>query len=168
MLRGLFARKPEYEIVPIQTADAVIAADIHAAAFAGPRSARSWSDGEFLSLISQQSVFGFLACAAGTARDAANGFVLAREAAGEAEILTIGVRKGRQRAGLGWRLMQAATREAVQRGAEELFLEVDEVNVPAIELYKKLGFAKVGERRAYYAHAGSENSTALVMRRELR
>lgn len=168
MFRKLFSRKPEYEIVPVLSADAVITADIHAAAFAGPRSARAWSDGEFLGLISQQSVFGFLACAEGTARGAANGFVLAREAAGEAEILTIGVRKGSQRAGLGWRLMQAATREAVKRGAEELFLEVDESNVAAIELYKKLGFTKVGERRAYYPHAGSEKSTALVMRRELR
>ncbi|PWW00174.1 ribosomal-protein-alanine N-acetyltransferase [Hoeflea marina] len=168
MFRRLFSRKPDYEIVPVLTADAVIAAEIHAAAFGGPRTARAWSDGEFLSLISQPSVFGFLACAAGTARDAASGFVLAREAAGEAEILTIGVKRGNQRSGLGWRLMQAATREAVRRGAEELFLEVDEANVAAVALYARLGFVKVGERRAYYAHAGSETSTALVLRRDLR
>ena len=54
------------------------------------------------------------------------------------------------------------------RGAEDIFLEVDEGNVAARGLYAKLGFAKVGERKAYYAAADGRRSTALVMRRDLR
>jgi ribosomal-protein-alanine N-acetyltransferase len=63
--------------------------------------------------------------------------------------------------------MQAVLREARMRGAEEIFLEVDEGNLAALRLYEKLGFAKVGERKAYYEQAG-RRSTALVMRRDLR
>ena len=94
--------------------------------------------------------------------------MLARAAAGEAEILTIGVDERFARAGLGWRLMLAALREAKMRGAEDIFLEVDEVNAAARGLYAKLGFVKVGERKAYYAGADGSRSTALVLRRDLR
>jgi ribosomal-protein-alanine N-acetyltransferase len=125
--------------------DAATLSRIHGEAFA-----RAWGDGEFQSLVSQASVFGYLACPEGRARDRAAGFVLCREAAGEAEILSIGVLNAHRRAGLGWRLMRSAIQEAVRRGAEELFLEVDETNLAAVHLYNRLGFIKVGERRAYY------------------
>lgn len=72
------------------------------------------------------------------------------------------------RSGLGWRLMQAAMREAHARGGESLFLEVDAGNVPALGLYRKLGFEQVGERRGYYKDDKGAVSTALVMKRVLR
>ena len=50
--------------------------------------------------------------------------------------------------------MRAAAREAQARGAEAMFLEVDETNVAATALYRRLGFRKVAERRAYYEAAG--------------
>jgi len=96
------------------------------------------------------------------------GFVLARQVAGEAEILTIAVQTKVARAGLGWRLMQAAMREAKLRGGESIFLEVDDGNAAALGLYGKLGFEKVGERRGYYKDAKGAVSTALVMKRVLR
>ena len=58
-------------------------------------------------------------------------------------------------------------REASHRGAEEMFLEVDEGNAGAIALYGKLKFVKVGERRAYYEHPGEPRTSAWVMRRPL-
>lgn len=94
--------------------------------------------------------------------------MLAREAAGEAEILTIAVHEKGARNGLGWRLMQGAMRESRVRGGEIMFLEVDDGNHPAINLYRKLGFEKAGERPAYYADANGRRSAALVMRRDLR
>lgn len=163
MVFGLFKRQPESLILSIGMKDARTASRIHGEAFARP-----WGDGEFENLISQPSVFGFIACPEGRARDAAAGFVLCREAAGEAEILSIGISPRHRRAGLGWRLMRSAIQEAERRGAEEMFLEVDETNAAAVGLYRKLGFVKVGERRAYYAHDGAERTTALVMRRDLR
>lgn len=162
-LTDYFARKPAFEIFPLETVDAGIAAALHRMRFPQP-----WNDGEFHSLLSQDPVYGFLALKEGVLGRTAGGFVLARAAAGEAEILTIGVDQRFGRAGLGWRLMQAALREARMRGAEDVFLEVDEDNVAACGLYAKLGFAKVGERKAYYAAADGRRSTALVMRRDLR
>ena len=162
-LTDYFVRKPAFEIFPLETADAGIAAALHRMRFPQP-----WNDGEFHSLLSQDTVFGFLALKEGVLGRTAGGFVLARAAAGEAEILTIGVDQRFGRAGLGWRLMQATLREARMRGAEDVFLEVDEDNAAACGLYVKLGFAKVGERKAYYAAADGRRSTALVMRRDLR
>ena len=98
----------------------------------------------------------------------AAGFVLARAVAGESEILSIGIDQRFEGLGLGWRLMQAAIREARMRDAEAMFLEVDEDNARARRLYEKLGFVKVGERKAYYADAQGVRSAALVMRRDLR
>ena len=163
MAFNFFSRSPECLILAIEMKDARTVSRIHGEAFT-----RAWGDGEFESLISQQSVFGFLACPEGRSRDSAAGFVLAREAAGEAEILTIGISLRQRRAGLGWRLMRSAMQEARRRGGEEMFLEVDETNVAAVEMYRKLKFVQVGERRAYYAREGAQHTTALVMRRDLR
>lgn len=163
MVMRLFGRQPECLILEIGMKDARTASRIHGEAFA-----RAWGDGEFESLITQQSVFGFLACPEARARDAAAGFVLCREAAGEAEILSIGISPKQRRGGLGWRLMRSAMQEAKRRGAEEIFLEVDETNLPAVQMYRRLDFVQVGERRAYYARQGQPSTTALVMRRDLR
>jgi len=163
MAFSFFSRPHQCLILSIEMQDARTASRIHGEAFA-----RAWADGEFESLISQQSVFGFLACPEGRARDAAAGFVLAREAAGEAEILSIGISPKQRRGGLGWRLMLSAMKEAKRRGAEEMFLEVDETNTAAVQMYRKLDFVKVGARNAYYAKEGAARTTALVMRCDLR
>ena len=59
-------------------------------------------------------------------------------------------------------------RELHAERAEALFLEVDETNVPALALYRRLGFREVGKRPAYYDRAEGGRSGALVMRRDLR
>ena len=158
MFPNFFPGRDAYEIVPMRSDDAAIAAGLHSGAFA-----RAWSDDEFVSLITQPAVYGFLALDPARPRNQAAGFVLAREAAGEAEILSICVAARARGSGLGWRLMQ----EAIARDAGEMFLEVDETNAPALALYRKLGFDKVGERRAYYDHADAPRTAAFVMRRQL-
>lgn len=133
--------------------------------------ARPWTDGEFVSLLLQDTVFGFVALETGNARAGPVGFVLARAAADEGEILTIAVARAHRRHGLGWQLMDAALRELYGQRAEALFLEVDETNQPALGLYRRLGFRQVGRRPAYYDRpgaAGDGKSAALVMRRDLR
>ncbi|KQV84519.1 ribosomal-protein-alanine acetyltransferase [Rhizobium sp. Root1220] len=164
MLESYLTLKPEFEIVSMDADDCRAVATLH-----GERFARPWGDGEFYSLLSQGNVFGFVARQTNAfLKKPLPGFVLAREVAGEAEILTIATQAKVARSGLGWRLMQAAMREAKLRGGESIFLEVDGGNAAALGLYRKLGFEKVGERRGYYKDANGAVSTALVMKRVLR
>jgi ribosomal-protein-alanine N-acetyltransferase len=156
--------KPFFEIVPMAHADCADVAELHTSRFT-----QAWSEGEFSSLLSQNTVFGAVARQTNAFfSQPLGGFVLSREAGGEAEILTVAVGDKFAGAGLGWRLMQAAMREALMRGAETMFLEVDGSNGPAVHLYRKLGFKTVAERKAYYTAKDGTKSTALVMRRDLR
>lgn len=164
MLDAYLQWKPYFEIVPMVEADCREVSELH-----GQRFPRQWSDGEFLGLLLQPNVFGFVARQTNAFFSRPlGGFVLARETAGEAEILTIAVADRFAGAGLGWRLMQGALRETSQRGGEVIFLEVEAANQAAIRLYRKLKFQTVAERPAYYAGPDGERSTALVMKRDLR
>lgn len=149
-----FLRRPEFDVFEMTGDHLTDVARIHGGLFKP-----AWSASEFYSLLSQESVFGFVArqnnASVGSVM---GGFVLTRSAGGEAEILTIGVDPRFGRSGLGWRLMQAALRRARQDGAEAMFLEVDQANVPAWALYRRLGFRKVGERKAYYKASAQDAS----------
>lgn len=91
------------------------------------------------------------------------GFVIARIAADEAEILTVAVDISHRGQGLGRKLMEAAAAAALASGATSLFLEVAEDNLPALALYGRLGFAPVGRRPAYYTRPAGRVA-ALAMR----
>ncbi|WP_075653969.1 ribosomal protein S18-alanine N-acetyltransferase [Pseudochrobactrum sp. B5] len=134
-------------------------ADLHAPAFH-----HAWSEEDFAGMLSQGNIFGFIARPVGKPKQAA-GFVLARLVAGEAEILTITVSSAFQRRGIGRDLMEAVLRHLHHERAESLFLEVDESNVAAQALYRRLGFIQVGQRPAYY-ETGHGRSNALVLRRQ--
>ncbi|WP_223479156.1 ribosomal protein S18-alanine N-acetyltransferase [Oricola indica] len=138
-------------------------ADLHAVSFSRP-----WTDGEFHDMLGQPTVFGFVARELTWGKSKVLGFVLARGAAGEAEILTITVAPDWQGHGLGRKLMDAVLRKAHGERIESVFLEVDETNAPAIALYRKLGFFQVGGRPDYYRDKAGRRTAALVMRRDLR
>lgn len=116
-------------------------AALHSRSFQEP-----WSREAFAKLLATPGAFAVLA----TRQEAPVGFALARAAAGEAEILTIGVEQDARRSGVGRALVEAVTNEAAARGAAELFLEVADDNVAARALYLALGFAQVGRRPGYY------------------
>ncbi|HEY6633525.1 MAG TPA: ribosomal protein S18-alanine N-acetyltransferase [Rhizobiaceae bacterium] len=158
----LTPRIRDYVLEPLSPADSPAIAAIHQEDFVRP-----WTDGEFASLLDQDTVFGFVVRETGRGDAPPVGFVLARLAAGEGEILTVAVARAHRRQGLGWRLMDAVLRELHSQRAEALFLEVDETNAAAIALYRRLGFFEVGKRPRYY-ETGDGKSGALVMRRDLR
>jgi len=92
-------------------------------------------------------------CLIGFADDDAKmpgGLLIARHAADEAELLTIGVVPGCRRAGLGRALLNHARAALSSRGAMQLFLEVDEKNAAALGLYRAAGAEQVGCRERYY------------------
>ena len=91
------------------------------------------------------------------------GFVLARVAADEGEILSLGVSKSCQRSGVGGRLVEAIKRIMVRAEISNLFLEVAEDNLAAVNLYRQLGFRDVGRRKDYYRRHNGETCDALVL-----
>jgi len=93
----------------------------------------------------------------------AAGFIMSQLAADEAEILTLGVRKDRQRHGIGRKLVEAMARAARKAEARRLFLEVGQSNGAAIALYKGLGFQEVGRRKGYYERPGASPEDALTL-----
>lgn len=151
-----------FDVFPMVTSDCPAVAGLHKTRFPHP-----WDSGAFHGLLVQKGVVGFVARPA-TGIKAIGGFVLARGAVDEAEILTLAVDSRMARNGLGWRLMRAAMQKLAQEGMHALFLEVDAGNPAAIGLYRKLGFETVGERKAYYKDAVGGRSTALVMKADLR
>ena len=78
----------------------------------------------------------------------------------EVQILNIAIAPESRRMGYASGLLGHAIAMLRARGGTEFFLEVREGNAHAIELYRKLGFRKVGRRRRYYAET---NEDALVM-----
>ncbi|MEQ9567743.1 MAG: ribosomal protein S18-alanine N-acetyltransferase [Pseudomonadales bacterium] len=81
----------------------------------------------------------------------------------QVELLNLGVAKEWQGQGIAFSLLKA-TIELLPNYAESVFLEVRRSNSPAIGLYQKLGFSKVGERRNYYSAANETREDALVYR----
>ena len=75
--------------------------------------------------------------------DPAAGFILARRAPGEEELLLIGVRPEMRGRGLGRFLIETFARRARDGGADRVFLEM-RANNPAESLYRACGFEPSG------------------------
>jgi ribosomal-protein-alanine N-acetyltransferase len=95
------------------------------------------------------------------------GFIMTRAAAGEAEILTIGVDPSFRRRTLGTQLIEAACAGVARAGAATMFLEVAEDDPGAQRFYGSAGFRPVGRRRRYYRRRDGRRVDALVLRRAL-
>jgi ribosomal-protein-alanine N-acetyltransferase len=129
--------KPLSDIAPFNAVSgAHVLATLHATCFPQP-----WDAAAISALLVTPGTFAY-------AHD--DGFVLARAAAGEAEILTLAVTPAARGKGLGRRLLQAAIKKAHQMGAGAMFLEVGVDNPGALALYAGLGFTKAGSRKGYY------------------
>ncbi len=146
------------DIRPVTSGAAPQLAHVHATGFEEP-----WGTEAIREIIAMPGAFGLMA----TSGERIPGFVLARIAAGEAEILTIAVDESHRRLGLGRRLMEAAAAASLAGGASVLFLEVAEDNPAAIALYQNLGFTTVGRRPGYYRRRGVASAAALTMRLDL-
>lgn len=128
-------------------------AHIHAQSFATP-----WTEDSLKDLLKIPGTFAYQFEA---------GFIVARVAGDEAEILTLAVRPEQRRSGRATRLVRAAAEHAHRLGANCLFLEVAPSNVAARGLYGGLGFAEVGRRKGYYAASQGEFEDALILRSNL-
>ncbi len=122
-----------------------------------------WSVADYESLLSADSTVCLLA--QDESNDEPVGFVLARLAADEMEILNLAVAPARRRRGLGRRLVAEALGRGRARGAGQCWLEVRASNLAALEFYNALGFRERSRRRAYYRDPVED---AVVCARSLR
>jgi ribosomal-protein-alanine N-acetyltransferase len=146
------------KLIRATTAECGAMAAAHVEAFAH----KAWREDEFEDLLEGEGIFGFLA-----ADGAPLGLILCRVAAGEVEVLTVGVTPDARRKGLALALMSAGLDAAREAGAAEAFLEVAVDNDGAIALYELMGFARTGLRKAYYDRGPEGFVDALVMRLDL-
>lgn len=128
--------------------DTAMLAEIHAACFAD-----RWAPKAIADLLATPNCFAF---------SNPHGFVMARVAAPEAEILTLAVQPAARRQGLGYTLIAQAAAHACSLGATEMFLEVGGNNAPARSLYQRHGFRPVAQRKGYY-----QDQDALVLKAAL-
>lgn len=86
------------------------------------------------------------------ARDAGRivGVASFRCVAGAADLNRIVVAPGRRDQGVGRRLLNGGLAWADAAGAEQVMLEVEDGNAPALALYERSGFVTLARRRDYY------------------
>jgi len=113
-----------------------------------------WAAEDFATQLALPGVFGLI--------EPAGAFILARQAADEAEVLTLAVAPAARRQGHARALLIAAQDRLRASGAVTMFLEVAAGNVAARTLYDALGYRAVGVRRAYHGP-----TDAWIMRRDL-
>lgn len=70
----------------------------------------------------------------------------------EGQIINVATHPDARRRGMGAAVLEHLIATATTRGCEQLSLEVRISNTPAIALYERYGFLKMGLRRGFYKH----------------
>ena len=138
--------------------DAGLMAAIHASCFPRP-----WYEAAMAQFISGPGTLCLIAFSVDDSEGVAAGFLIARKAADEAELLTFGVGPTCRRMGLGRTLLQAAMTLLRASGTKRLFLEVETDNEAALHLYRSVGAQPVGHRADYYEHGADAAIFSLAL-----
>ena len=91
------------------------------------------------------------------------GYVGSQTVLDETDMMNIAVHPDFRRRGIAQALVESLVKQLRQRGSRCLTLEVRASNSPAIALYEKLGFQKIGRRKNYYRDPRED---ALILRKE--
>lgn len=108
-----------------------------------------WSAGQLASELEQEGGWQFVAESG--VSGLVCGFVCGRSCAGEAELLKIAVGREHRRQGIAGQLVAYTLRALAEQGVDRCFLELRAGNLPALALYERFGFGRVGLRKKYYA-----------------
>ncbi len=149
-------RAPSFTVRPLRRPDLPRVLEIEEISFATP-----WSSRTFINLMLRPNAAMFVAA---DPRDAVIGYAVVWFAGPEAELGDLAVHPDARGRGVGGALVESVIREALARGAREVFLEVRASNAAARRLYERAGFAVAGCRPGYYSDPVED---ALIMRREL-
>jgi [ribosomal protein S18]-alanine N-acetyltransferase len=118
---------------------------------------RPWTMNLFASELGMRSSRSYYVAKVGPTVVGYSGVMLIVE---DAHVTTIAVDPAWQRHQIGTRLLLNIARDARERGARHLTLEVRVSNEPAQNMYRMFGFRPAGIRKGYYAET---NEDALVM-----
>jgi len=81
------------------------------------------------------------------------GYICLWRVSDEGQITNIAVKEKFRRKGLGSRLMKYIIDISYAMKIKKMFLEVRASNYPALKLYEKFGFKKIGVRKKYYPNS---------------
>jgi len=145
-----------FSLAPLTLGDELALEDIHGTCFPN-----FWRAQAFKKFLEDRYTYGWKAI---DLEGYPLAFILTRVVEDEAEILTFAVSPAFQRKGVGRKLLMKLLDFLSSRGCHALFLEVALDNMPAISLYKSLGFIKVGVRPNYYLcpHQASMSANVFV------
>lgn len=128
-------------IRPMIESDLTAVLDIEQASFPTP-----WNRDHFRHEIAAPHSYPYVVECGGVVA----GFVCLTALFEEAQILDIAVAPDMRGRGIARLLMECAIGLAIDKGAEQLALEVRSTNRAAISLYERLGFVRTGCRLKYY------------------
>ncbi len=141
-------------------ADTAAIAGLHAQFFSPP-----WDEAAVADVLRHPGSVALVVRAPDSAR--LLGYILGRVVSDEAEILSLGIAEEARRLGYASGLVARLGEGADAMGAARLYLEVAAGNGPAIALYQRLAFKRLGVRRGYYRHPGRMAEDALLFGRDL-
>ncbi|MBB5073389.1 ribosomal-protein-alanine N-acetyltransferase [Bartonella callosciuri] len=150
--------KKHFWIAPLQADDSFSLHKIHQLCFVP-----AWGKQAFDNFLTDHSIFGYKASLIGRP-DQILGFCLCRLIFDEAEIITIAVHPHFRRKGIGTLLIDSTFRHLHRERAIKLFLEVEETNISALNLYQRFEFQKISKRLAYYQEKNNRGD-AIIMQK---
>lgn len=141
---------------------AMTAADLDTVAGIELENPSPWSAGQLASELEQEGGWQFVAESG--VSGLVCGFACGRSWAGEAELLKIAVGREHRRQGIAGQLVAYTLRSLAEQGVGRCFLELRAGNIPALSLYERVGFCRVGLRKNYYA---SPPEDAILMEKKV-
>ena len=95
--------------------------------------------------------------------DVVTGYIGSQTVMGETDMMNIAVHPDYRRRGIAALLVECLVEELKRMQSRSLTLEVRASNLPAQNLYEKLGFFQIGTRPRYYRNPKED---ALILRKE--
>jgi tRNA threonylcarbamoyladenosine biosynthesis protein TsaB len=147
-----------FTISPAPAEAANLLTSLYAECFDNP-----WSAADMARLVAMPGAIALVASEEGEPC----AFLIARQAADEAEIIALGTRPFARRQGAARALVERLQAEILEKNARAIFIEVASSNEPGRRLYRGLGFISAGTRENYYEKPGGRREDAIVMRKDL-
>lgn len=122
-----------------------------------------WTYDNYVEAFNEKNAIFVVAEDDGSAPASVVGFVLLYIGADQGDIPDVVVEKSYRNRHVASDMLEFLYQQAVNRGVQEIFLEVRQSNNPAIALYRHQGFEPIGERKHFYQDPDED---AIVMRKK--